>query len=68
MLINMNEEDSLDNIKVLVAEDITKEIWKIYGNSSGEWAKYAAATNLWYPVTVYKENNPCCYIIISKHW
>ena len=66
MLIIINEEDSLDNIKVLVAEDITKEIWKIYGNSTGEWAKYAAADNLWYPVTVYKENNPCCYIIISK--
>ena len=66
MLSIMSEEDSLDNIKDLVAGDITKEIWKIHGKSTGEWAKYAAANNQWYPVTVYRENNPFCYIIISK--
>ena len=66
MLTIMDEENSLDNIKDLVADDIKKEVWKKHGISTTEWAKYAAANNLWYPVTVYKENNPCCYIIISK--
>ena len=66
MLTIMDEENSLDNIKDLVADDIKKEVWKKHGVSTTEWAKYAAANNLWYPVTVYKDNNPHCYIIISE--
>jgi len=65
MLTIMNEEDSLDDIKDLVAEDITKEVWKKHGKSTIEWAKYAADNNLWYPVTIYKDHNPHCHIIIS---
>ena len=38
MLTIMNEEDSLDDIKDLVAEDITKEVWKKHGKSTIEWA------------------------------
>jgi len=68
MLSIMNEKNSLDDIKDLVAGDIKKEVWKIHGKSTSDWAKYAAANNLWYPVTVYKDDMPQCYIIISKEF
>lgn len=68
MFTIMDEEDSLEETKDLVADDITKDVWKKHGKSTSDWAKYAATNNLWYPVTIYKNENPQCYIVFSTEY
>ena len=58
----MNEEDSLSYIKTVTEDDISKAIWKEHGKTTQNWAKYAHAHHLWYPVTIYDNNNPYAYI------
>lgn len=68
MNIIMDEIDSLDNIKTRVEDDIPKGIWKSNGKSTEDWAKYAHSNNLWYPTTVYKDDEPYCYIVNGEEY
>ncbi|MCX2449964.1 hypothetical protein OQX61_01655 [Pedobacter sp. PLR] len=62
----MDEEKSLANIKTRVEDDISKGIWKEYGKTTEDWAKYAHAHHLWYPTTIYKDNKPYAYIVNTE--
>jgi hypothetical protein len=59
----MDEEKSLNNIKTRLEDDVAEAIWKEHGKITQDWAKYADAHNLWYPTTVYKDNEPFVYIV-----
>lgn len=64
----MDEVDSLDNIKTRVEDDVPKGIWKRHGRSTEDWAKYAHSNNLWYPTTVYKDDEPYYYIVNGEEY
>lgn len=62
----MDEEKSLNNIKIRIEDDISKAIWKEHGKTTEDWAKYAHAHHLWYPTTAYKEDEPYAYIVNTE--
>jgi hypothetical protein len=62
----MDEEKSLNNIKTRVEDNISKTIWKEHGKTTDDWARYAHAHHLWYPTTVYKDNEPYAYIVNTE--
>jgi len=61
----LDEKGTLDNYKLYTGSSLSKDEWKKQSTSAENWAKYAHENNLHYPVTVYKNDKPHCFIAIS---
>lgn len=64
----MSEEKTLKRIKINFEDEIGKSILKENTSSTLDWAKYAHQNNLWYPVTIYKNNIPEVYISYGSEY
>jgi len=58
----MNEEKSLSNFKVKLERLLTKDEIKRYGKDTQELAKYCHSKNVYYPITVFEEDTPICFM------
>jgi hypothetical protein len=63
MYVIMDEPDTLENVKTWMDGEISKDVWKKNSKSTFEWAKYAHANNWWYPITIYENAAPKCYMV-----
>jgi hypothetical protein len=64
----MSEEATLKRIKIKFEDEISKSILKENTLSTLDWAKYAHKNNLWYPITIYKNNFPEVYISYGSEY
>eukprot|EP01133_Synstelium_polycarpum_P018573 gene18573-22225_t len=58
----MNEEKSLSNFKLKLARLLTKDEIKKYGKNTEGLAKYCHSKNVYYPITVFEQETPICFM------
>jgi len=58
----MNEEKSLSNFKLKLARLLAKDEIKKYGKDTDGLAKYCHSKNVYYPITVFEQQTPICFM------
>jgi len=64
----LDEKRTLINYKIYLDGEIPKSEWKEHSSSTEKWAKHAHLKKLHYPVTVYKKEQPHCFISFSPEF
>lgn len=58
----MNEEKSLSNFKLKLERLLAKDEIKKYGKDTDGLAKYCHRRNVYYPITVFEQQTPICFM------
>lgn len=58
----MDEKGSLDNFKDELARDLSKAEIKEHGKTTEQLAKYCHGKNVYYPITIYENGIPICFM------